>query len=59
MVREYLKAGRDLRAAEADIKDGMADESLAGAIRREMKILSNMQAVKDYKVALQYPVGYS
>jgi hypothetical protein len=47
-VAEFLKLRRELRQAEADIEDGIADESLARAIQGDIARLKQTASVKDY-----------
>lgn len=51
-VQRFLKERRDLRQAEADIEDGIADESLARMIKNELAQLKRLPNVKDYTEAL-------
>lgn len=51
-VQRFIKERRDLRQAEADIEDGIADESLARMIKNELAQLRRVQNVKDYTEAL-------
>src|SRR5687768_10716393 len=51
-VERFLKERRDLRQAEADIEDGIADESLARMIKQELAQLRKLPNVKDYVDAL-------
>ena len=51
-VTEFLKLRRELRQAEADIEDGIADESLATMIKRDIAALRKVDNVKDYIDAL-------
>ncbi len=52
-VTQYLKLRRELRDADADIEDGIADESLATAIKRDITQLKQSQNVRDYTGALE------
>jgi hypothetical protein len=52
-VAEYLKLRRELRQAEGDIEDGMADESLARAIKQDIAQLRKVANVADYMDALE------
>jgi hypothetical protein len=52
-VAEFLKLRRELRQAEADIEDGIADESLAVAIKSDIAQVRRAQNVKDYTAALE------
>lgn len=52
-VTQYLKLRRELRDAEADIEDGIADESLAVAIKRDIAQLKKVQNVADYTESLE------
>jgi hypothetical protein len=47
-VTEYLKLRRELRQAEGDIEDGIADESLARAIQADITRLKKTPSVNDY-----------
>jgi hypothetical protein len=47
-VAEYLKLRRELRQAEGDIEDGIADESLARAIQADITRLKKTPSVNDY-----------
>lgn len=47
-VKRFLDQRRKLRQAEADIEDGIADESLASVIRNEIARLRKERSVKDY-----------
>jgi hypothetical protein len=51
-VAEYLKLGRELRQAEGDIEDGIADESLSRAIQADIAQLRKVANVRDYMNAL-------
>lgn len=51
-VKEFLRLRKELRSAEADIEDGVADESLATMIRNEIAQLRKLDPVKDYANAL-------
>lgn len=51
-VSRFLKERRDLRQAQADIEDGIADESLAVLIKQEIAQLRKLPNVKDYAEAL-------
>ena len=52
-VKAYIKARRELRDAEADIEDGIADESLGRMLNQELANLRRVQAVKDYTSAIE------
>jgi hypothetical protein len=52
-VAEYLKLRRELRQAEGDIEDGIADESLARAIQADIAQLRKVANVKGYMDALE------
>jgi hypothetical protein len=52
-VAEYLKLRRELRQAEGDIEDGIADESLARAIKQDIAQLRKVANVRDYMDALE------
>lgn len=47
-VKDYVKARRELRQAEADIEDGIADESLGRMIKQEIAQLKKMASVTNY-----------
>jgi hypothetical protein len=51
-VKEFLKLRRELRQAEADIEDGIADESLAVGLKSDIAQVRRSQNVKDYTQAL-------
>jgi hypothetical protein len=51
-VAEYLKLRRELRQAQGDIEDGIADESLERAIQADIAQLRKVANVKDYMDAL-------
>jgi hypothetical protein len=51
-VAEYLKLRRELGQAEGDIEDGIADESLARAIKQDIAQLRQVANVKEYMDAL-------
>lgn len=47
-VEEYVKIRRELRLAEADIDDGLADESLGRMLKQDIAKLKKMASVRDY-----------
>jgi hypothetical protein len=51
-VAEYLRLRRELREAQGDIEDGIADESLARAIQADIAQLKKTANVKDYADAM-------
>jgi hypothetical protein len=51
-VTEYLKLRRELRQAEGDIEDGIADESLVRMVKQDIAKLRKMASVTDYIDAL-------
>lgn len=51
-VKEYVKLRRELRQAEADIEDGLADESLVRMVKGDIARLKKMASVTDYMDAL-------
>jgi hypothetical protein len=51
-VAEYLRLRRELRQAEADIEDGIADESLVRAINSDLARVRQLPNVKDYADAI-------
>jgi hypothetical protein len=51
-VKEFLKLRRELRQAEADIEDGIADESLATGLKNDIAQVRQNQNVRDYTAAL-------
>jgi hypothetical protein len=51
-VVEFVKLRRELRQAEGDIEDGIADESLARAIKQDIARLRQVANVKEYMDAL-------
>jgi hypothetical protein len=51
-VAEYLRLRRELREAQGDIEDGIADESLARAIQADIAQLKKNANVKDYADAM-------
>lgn len=51
-VKEFLRLRKELRSAEADIEDGVADESLATMINRELAQIRKLEPVKNYASAL-------
>lgn len=51
-VKRFLDLRRELRQAEADIEDGIADESLARGLKSDIAQIRRNQNVKDYSEAL-------
>lgn len=47
-VKEYVKVRRELRVAEADIDDGLSDESLGRMLKQDIAKLKKMANVRDY-----------
>lgn len=47
-MEEYVKTRRELRLAEADIDDGLADESLGRMLKQDIAKLNKMASVRDY-----------
>ncbi|MBA4143458.1 MAG: hypothetical protein H0X43_10760 [Nitrosospira sp.] len=52
-VKEYVKARRELRQAEGDIEDGIADESLARMLKQDIARLRQTPKVRDYMGAVE------
>jgi hypothetical protein len=51
-VKRFIELRRELRQAEADIEDGIADESLARGLKSDIAQIRKQQNVKDYAEAL-------
>jgi len=47
-VLVYVRTRRELRDAEADIEDGIADESLGRVLKQEIASLKKLPAAKEY-----------
>lgn len=47
-VQAYVRTRRELRDAEADIEDGIADESLGRVLKQEIAALKQTPAVREY-----------
>lgn len=51
-VKEYVKLRREQRQADADVEDGLADESLVRMVKGDIARLKKMASVTDYIDAL-------
>ena len=51
-VRDYIARRRELRQAEADVEDGLADQTLVDMTKSEIAALRKEQAVRDYSTAI-------
>ncbi|MFA7269949.1 MAG: LPD38 domain-containing protein [Sterolibacterium sp.] len=51
-VQEYISKRRELRQAESDIEDGIADESLAEVLKADITKLQRDKDVRDYSNAV-------
>lgn len=50
-VKDYIKTKRELRQAQADIEDGIADESLGRMLQSDLSKLQKLQTVRDFTKA--------